>query len=402
MTALVKPSASVLRSVRWLALLLVSSLACIPTAEARAQDACAAVARDSVRWHYERALALHAEEKPGRALAALYAAIDTAEAERREFESRVKARIPASEKERIEKVERDAKDRRLAGSTAQRDAQRLFKREMELLAKRRLTEPEILRWRALKREAAETYYLLAFLHFQNQRTADALADLRHVVDAEDGAALNDGDAPQDDAPEHVPARLLLARTLQQVKAWDKVSAHIIRLLRELNLTDARAQAALRRLSFYLGKPTPSPKLSEAVQAALDVADEALADPAIYRAATIDRGLHDSLVYAELVENFAEDDDYARMEAVLLEQLAARGGFAPLAYIGLGETAETAARRAEADNDAAAAAAKYALAIQRYETAVAQMKHLGLTPESGDVDLSHLEELRKKIAAPQRR
>jgi hypothetical protein len=401
MTALVKPSAFVLRSVRWLALLLVSSLACVPTAAARTQDACAAVARDSARWHYERALALHAEEKPGRALAALYAAIDTAEAERREFESRVKSRIPASEKERIEKVERDAKDRRLAGSTTQRDAQRLFKQEMELLAKRRLTEPEILRWRTLKREVAETYYLLAFLHFQNQRTTDALADLRHVVDAEDRIVFSGGVAA-DDAPEHVPARLLLARTLQQVKAWDKVSAHIIRLLRDLNLTDARAQAALRRLSFHLGKPSPSPKLSEAVEAALDVADEALADPAIYRAATIDRGLRDSLVYAELVQHFAEDDDYARMEAVLLEQLAARDGFAPLAYIGLGETAETAGRRAEADNDAATAAAKYALAIQRYETAVAQMKHLGLTPESGDVDLSHLEELRKKAAAPQRR
>jgi hypothetical protein len=368
-----------------------------------------------------------ANKRPVRAIAALNRALKQADAAQTTLEKLIMSRLSLADRQKVNDVGRDLDNPNLAQTTAQRDARRTHRKQMELLARDHLSVTEYGVWKSLKRERLETHYLLGHLHFHNQRAGDAILALERIFDFEEAGAatlpsrrlttpekLAELEFSVDDAYEYAPARLLLARAYEQLHASDKAAAQAVILAQTLKLNDAQTKVAMSHVSAYFGKPGKERKLAKAVETILLAADEALADPDTYQAATVARGLRDPLIYAnlaQLVEDEADASDsdasetpareaarIARTEEILTAEIAARDGFAPIAYLSLGELAERRAQAADAKRDASEAIKSYAAAIQYYETAVAQMKQLELTPESGDVDLTRLDDLRKKLAA----
>ncbi len=344
--------------------------------------------KDSSRWHYERALVLNAQEKPGKAIAAIYRAFDQLETRRGELETAAKTKLNAAERKTIDAIERDARDKRLDGTKTQSEARVLYREQMEKLVQTALTTVQLDEWFALKREAAECSYLLAVIQARNGRAADAITALNAVVDADPSL------------PEHIPARLLLLRSFQQLKAWQRALPHLRQLIKMLDVSDPRAQKAVlalvRASTGQSRNVTPDAALKDGI-AAID--DTLFAEPAKFREATLGRKLRDPLVYIELAGIFSDEEETGEVEGTLSEAIRMRGGFFPVAYLGVADLEDTAAQALEAAGKKKEAVEKYEAALKDYDTAYKQMKELDFA-EGSDLDASHLEQLRKKIATLQ--
>ncbi|MCS7079123.1 MAG: hypothetical protein NZ585_03620 [Chloracidobacterium sp.] len=347
------------------------------------------IPRNGVRWHYERALVFDAQDQIGRALAALHRALDAAEERRRELQRIVKATLPADKRAALEALERTAYDRRLVGSADQRQAQQVLAAEWERLAAERLASSDLAEWHALLLRTAECRYLMAQLYWRNDRAADAILVLTQVVDAPG-------------LPDYVPARLLLARAYNRLGAWERALPHLERLAEAIGLSDPEARQALKLLKTARTQRTPPPnhaKAREALQTLTTAVENAcLAKPTTYRDLTLGRGLKDPVAYLELAHLFAEDEEQRdEVRAVLLEGIRVRNDFFPVAWLALGDEAETRAAELEAAGKRSEAVQAYRFAAEAFETAFRQLEQLDFQPER-DFDPARLTALRRKIAA----
>ncbi len=344
--------------------------------------------KESARWHYERALVLNAQEKPAKALAAIYRAFDRIEARRFELETAAKSKLNPAERKTLDAVERDAKDRRLEGKQTQSEARVLYRDQMEKLVQTALSTVQLDEWFSLKRELAECSYLMAVIQARNGRVSDAITALNAVVDADPSL------------PEHVPARLLLLRSYQQLKAWQRALPHFRQLMKILDVSDPRAQKAVLELArATVGQRrdvNPEAALRDGI-AAID--DTLYAEPNKFREVTLGRKLRDPLVYVELAGIFSDEEEAREVEGTLSEAIRVRGGFFPVAFLGIAELEDAAAQGFEAAGKKKEAVEQYEAALKDYDTAYQQMKELDFA-EGSDLDASHLEKLRKKIAALQ--
>ncbi|OYT71090.1 MAG: hypothetical protein CFK52_09225 [Chloracidobacterium sp. CP2_5A] len=348
------------------------------------------VPRESVRWHYERALALDAQDQPGRALAALYRALDAADERRRELQRAIKATLPAADRAALEQLERTAYDRRLAGSPAQRQARQAVAAEFERLAGARLEPPQLAEWQALSLRTVECRYLMARLYWRGDRAADVVLALSSVVDA---PGLSD----------HFPAWLLLARAYGRLGAWERALPSLERLAAAAGVSNPEAQRALKFLKDAAARRSTPPdqaRAQEALQTAVTAIESAcLASPDIYRALTLGRGLQDPVAYLELAHLCEEEEGERRDEAraTLLEAIRARETFFPVAWLALGELDETRAAELEAEGKRADARRACQSAAEAFETAFQQLERLDFQP-GRDFDPARLTELQRKIAA----
>ncbi len=346
------------------------------------------IAKESARWHYERALVLNAQEKPSKALAALYRAFDWIDARRAELETAAKSKLTPVERKTLDVIERDAKDRRLNGSKVQGEAWALYREQIEKLAQTTLSTTRLDEWVSLKRDQAECSYLAAVIHARNGRAADAITALASVVDADPAI------------PEHVPARLLLIRSYQQIRAWERALPHLKQLMSELSVSDPQARKALLTLSRARAGQRTDDTPEAAMRVAIAAIDDTLySEPGKFREATLGRKLRDPLVYIELADLFSDEEDSAEVESTLAEAIRVRGGFFPVAFLGIADLDEVAGQSLEAAGKKKEAFARYESALKDYDMAFNQMKALDFT-EGSDLDVSHLEQLRKKIAALQ--
>lgn len=342
--------------------------------------------KDSSRWHYERALVFNAQEKPGKAIAAIYRAFDRIEIRRGELEAAAKATLNPAERKTIDAIERDAKDRRLDGTKTQNEARVIYREQMDKLVQTALTTAQLDDWFSLKRETAECSYLMAVIQARNGRAADAITALNAVVDADPSL------------PEHVPARLLLLRSFQQLKAWQRALPHLRQLIKILDVSDPRAQKAVLALvrastGRAQNNTTPEAALKDGL-AAID--DTLFGEPGRFREVTLGRKLRDPLVYVELASIFSDEEETTEVESTLSEAIRMRGGFFPVAFLGIADLEDTTAQALETAGKKKEAIERYEAALKDYDTAYRQMKELDFT-EGSDLDGSHLEQLRKKIA-----
>ncbi len=347
--------------------------------------------RESARWHYERALALEAQDQPGRELAALHRALDAVDERRRELQRAIKATLSPAERAALEPLERTAYDRRLAGSPEQRQARQAATAEFERLAAARLAPLQLAEWQALRLRAAECRYLMARLYWRSDRAADAILALSQIVDVPG-------------LPDHIPAWLLLARAYGKLGAWERALPLLTRLYEAAGVSDREARRALQFLKASAAQRstlTDQARAREALQTAVTAADNAcLADPATYRALTLGRGLQDPVAYLELAQLFEEEEQPDEARATLLEAIRAREAFFPIAWLALGDLDGARAADLEAEGKRADALSACQSAAEAFETGFRQLERLDFQPER-DFDPTRLAELRRKIAALQK-
>ncbi len=347
------------------------------------------ISRGSVRWHYERALVLDAQGHTGRAIAALYRAIDAAEDQRHAFEVAIKSKLTETDRVALEQLERTARDRRLAGSPRQQQMQLELARTFDQLAARHLSADDLGLWQTLAVQVTECRYFLARLYWRSERTADAIMTLVQVIDTPG-------------MPEHILARLLLARAYAQLGAWEYAQPHLERLAALTDFQDAAARRALERLRKAAAQPKGSdPSSTRAdMHTVLTAIEQAfLSSPAAYRALTLNRHLHDPLAYLELAHLWEEEDTPEELRATLHEGIRARGNFFPVAWLALGAEAEQQATELEAANKAAEAQQAYRRAAEAFATAFEQLQQLDFQPVQ-DFDPERLTTLRQKLAQHQ--
>ena len=347
------------------------------------------IPRESVRWHYERALVLDAQGHTGKAIAALYRALDAAEEQRHALEVVIKSRLAEADRTALEQLERTARDRRLAGSPRQQQTQLELARAFDQLAARHLSAADLGLWQTLAVQVTECRYFLASLYWRSERTADAITTLVHVIDAPG-------------MPEHILARLLLARAYGQLGAWEYAQPHLERLAALTDFQDAAARRALERLR----KAKAQPKSSDLSLARADlhtvvtaIEQAFVASPAAYRALTLGRHLHDPLAYLELAHLCEEEDTPEELRATLQEGIRVRGNFFPVAWLALGAEAEQQAAELEAANQAAEAQQAYRRAAEAFAKAFEQLQQLDFQPVR-DFDPERLTTLRRKLAQRQ--
>jgi len=347
------------------------------------------IPRESVRWHYERALVLDAQGHTGKAIAALYRALDAAEEQRHALEVVIKSRLAEADRTALEQLERTARDRRLAGSPRQQQTQLELARAFDQLAARHLSAADLGLWQTLAVQVTECRYFLASLYWRSERTADAITTLVHVIDAPG-------------MPEHSLARLLLVRAYGQLGAWERAQPHLERLAALTDFQDPAARRALERLR----KATAQPKSSDLSSARADlhtvvtaIEQAFLASPAAYRALTLGRHLHDPLAYLELAHLCEEEDTPEELRATLQEGIRARGNFFPVAWLALGAEEEAQAAELEAAGKAAEARQACQRAAEAFATAFEQLQQLDFQPVR-DFDPERLTTLRRKLAQRQ--
>jgi len=344
------------------------------------------IPRESVRWHYERALVLDAQGHTGKAIAALYRALDAAEEQRHALEVVIKSRLAEADRTALEQLERTARDRRLAGSPRQQQTQLELARAFDQLAARHLSAADLGLWQTLAVQVTECRYFLASLYWRSERTADAITTLVHVIDAPG-------------MPEHSLARLLLVRAYGQLGAWERAQPHLERLAALTDFQDPAVRRALERLR----KATAQPKSSDLSSARADlhtvvtaIEQAFLASPAAYRALTLGRHLHDPLAYLELAHLCEEEDTPEELRATLQEGIRARGNFFPVAWLALGAEEEAQAAELEAAGKAAEARQACQRAAEAFATAFEQLQQLDFQPVR-DFDPERLTTLRRKLA-----
>jgi hypothetical protein len=347
------------------------------------------IPRESVRWHYERALVLDAQGHTGKAIAALYRALDAAEEQRHALEVVIKSRLAEADRTALEQLERTARDRRLAGSPRQQQTQLELARAFDQLAARHLSAADLGLWQTLAVQVTECRYFLASLYWRSERTADAITTLVHVIDAPG-------------MPEHSLARLLLVRAYGQLGAWERAQPHLERLAALTDFQDPAARRALERLR----KATAQPKSSDLSSARADlhtvvtaIEQAFLASPAAYRALTLGRHLHDPLAYLELAHLCEEEDTPEELRATLQEGIRARGNFFPVAWLALGAEEEAQAAELEAAGKVAEARQACQRAAEAFATAFEQLQQLDFQPVR-DFDPERLTTLRRKLAQRQ--
>jgi len=347
------------------------------------------IPRESVRWHYERALVLDAQGHTGKAIAALYRALDAAEEQRHALEVVIKSRLAEADRTALEQLERTARDRRLAGSPRQQQTQLELARAFDQLAARHLSAADLGLWQTLAVQVTECRYFLASLYWRSERTADAITTLVHVIDAPG-------------MPEHSLARLLLVRAYGQLGAWERAQPHLERLAALTDFQDPAARRALERLRKAIAQPKSS-DLSSAradLHTVVTAIEQAfLASPAAYRALTLGRHLHDPLAYLELAHLCEEEDTPEELRATLQEGIRARGNFFPVAWLALGAEEEAQAAELEAAGKAAEARQACQRAAEAFATAFEQLQQLDFQPVR-DFDPERLTTLRRKLAQRQ--
>ncbi len=344
------------------------------------------IPRESVRWHYERALVLDAQGHTGRAIAALYRALDAAEDQRHALEVAIKSRLTEADRVALEQLERTARDRRLAGSPRQQQKQVELAQAFDQLAARHLSAADLGVWQTLAVQVTECRYFLAQLYWRSERTADAIMTLAQVMDVPG-------------MPEHILARLLLARAYAQLGAWEYAQPHLERLAALTDFQDAAARRALERLCKAAAQPKSSdPSSARAdMHTVLTAIEQAfLSSPAAYRALTLGRHLHDPLAYLELAHLCEEEDTPEELRATLHEGIRARGNFFPVAWLALGAEAEQQAAELEAANKTAEAQQACRRAAEAFATAFEQLQQLDFQPVR-DFDPERLTALRRKLA-----
>jgi hypothetical protein len=370
----------------WLRVFLLVGLVSGFPASAAGALAVQTIPRESVRWHYERALVLDAQGHTGRAIAALYRALDAAEEQRHALEVAIKAKLTETDRMALEQLERTARDRRLAGSSRQQQTQVELAQAFDQLAARHLSAADLGLWQTLAVQVTECRYFLARLYWRSERTADAIMTLVQVMDV---PAM----------PEHILARLLLARAYGQLGAWEYAQPHLERLAALTDLQDPAARRALERLRKAVAQPKSSdPSSARAdLQAVVTAIEQAfLSSPAAYRALTLGRHLHDPLAYLELAHLCEEEDTPEELRATLQEGIRVRGNFFPVAWLALGAEAEQQAAELEAANQAAEAQQAYRRAAEAFATAFEQLQQLDFQPVR-DFDPERLTTLRRKLA-----
>ncbi|QUV84409.1 lipopolysaccharide assembly protein LapB [Chloracidobacterium aggregatum] len=373
----------------WLRVFLLVGLVSGFPASAAGALAVQTIPRESVRWHYERALVLDAQGHTGRAIAALYRALDAAEEQRHALEVAIKAKLTETDRMALEQLERTARDRRLAGSSRQQQTQVELAQAFDQLAARHLSAADLGLWQTLAVQVTECRYFLARLYWRSERTADAIMTLVQVMDV---PAM----------PEHILARLLLARAYGQLGAWEYAQPHLERLAALTDLQDPAARRALERLRKAVAQPKSSdPSSARAdLQAVVTAIEQAfLSSPAAYRALTLGRHLHDPLAYLELAHLCEEEDTPEELRATLQEGIRVRGNFFPVAWLALGAEAEQQAAELEAANQAAEAQQAYRRAAEAFATAFEQLQQLDFQPVR-DFDPERLTTLRRKLAQRQ--
>lgn len=346
---------------------------------------CEEVPRDSVRWHYERALVLDAQGHTGRAVAALYRALDAAEAQRHTLEVAIKSKLPETDRTALEHLERTARNQRLGGEPKQQQAQLALAQAFDQLAARHLSAGELGAWQTLAQSITECRYFLAQLYWRSERTADTIITLAQMMEAPD-------------RPEHSLARLLLVRAYGQLGAWEHALPHLERLAALTGLPDPAARRALERIRKAVAQPASSsqPSARADLQTVVSAIEQSfLASPAAYRALTLDRRLHEPLAYLELAHMWEEEENTEEMRATLMEGIRARGGFFPVAWLAFGAEAERQAEALEVAGNASAARQAYRQAAEAFATAFEQLQQLDFQPVR-DFDPERLTTLRQKL------
>ncbi|MGQ9898143.1 MAG: hypothetical protein ACUVR8_11380 [Acidobacteriota bacterium] len=342
------------------------------------------IPRGSVRWQYERALVLDAQGHTGRAVAALYRALDAAEEQRDALEVAIKSSLEEADRLALEELERTVR-RRQAASPQPSQEQRELITTLDQLATRYLSADELSIWRTLNLQVAECRYLLARLYWRSERTADAIMTLVQMIDAPG-------------IPEHSLARLLLIQAYEQLGAWEHAHPHLERLAALTDFHDPAARRALERLRRAATQSGNSSQQSirTDLQTVVNAIEQAfLSSPAAYRTLTVGRQLHDPLAYLELAHLY-EDDEPEEMRATLQEGIRARNNFFPVAWLALGAEAEQQAAELEAAGKTDAAQQAYRRAAEAFATAFRQLQQLDF--QSGrDFDPERLTALRQKLA-----
>ncbi|MFQ3582228.1 hypothetical protein J8C06_08075 [Chloracidobacterium validum] len=349
------------------------------------------IPRDSLRWHYERALVLNAQDQTGRAMAALHRALDAAEDEQHRFERVIKTKLPEADRAALENLERTARDRRLAGSPTQRQARAALGMEFDRLASRHLSATDLEIWRDLPLRIAECRYFLAQIYWRSDRAADAILALTQVVDVPG-------------LPEHFPARLLLAQSYSQLGAWERAQPHLARLIAATNVSDPAARRALERLqkSATRSSAIDHNRACADLRTVVSAVESAfLASPATYRELTLGRGLKDPLAYLELAHLAEEEEQLADARAALTEAIRSRSDFFPIAWLALGAEDEAQAEELEIAGKPAEALVAYQRAAEAFETAFKQLQQLDFQPTQ-DFDSERLTRIRQKMAALQKK
>jgi tetratricopeptide (TPR) repeat protein len=216
-----------------------------------------------------------------------------------------------------------------------------------------------------------------------------------------------GKVLQANSVNNLPARITLARARVEISNYQGAIEDLEKVAAALNIgkdfTDelhrCKADAALAKPEIPLPKKDekdPSPyipnysensphNLKARLEGLLDQAQESLIEtPVKYRDATVSMGLKDPLVYADLADLYASNDQRQEALKILNEALNLRKGFSPGILLKIGQIYQDEQRF----NDA--------LAV--IERAVTQLRALGFSETKGDFSLEDLQQLKIKAKA----
>ncbi|MBX7219867.1 MAG: hypothetical protein K1Y36_07965 [Blastocatellia bacterium] len=301
--------------------------------------------KKSARWYYERALVLFTQEKTGHAVVELYRA---EEGQRVAYEV-VEAKFQHKDLTPAEKAESDSIKEQL-------------KEQDRMIA-----------------------FLLGIIQRRNQRTVDAIQMFEKVLEP--------------GAPEHILARLEMARAYADLRGWDKAWGQVQKLVKLLNVRDSRTNGGMRQIQTWLPRykeQGAEKNLAEGFKIVLAGIETVLFDSgAKYREWTLGLKVRDPYVYNEVIRLFQEDENPEETRLMLTEAIRVREGFAPIPLLGLGDFQEKVAAAAEKEKKYDLARTEYTAAITSYEAASAQLKALDFA-EGKDFSTDRIGQLRRKL------
>jgi tetratricopeptide (TPR) repeat protein len=188
------------------------------------------------------------------------------------------------------------------------------------------------------------------------------------------------------APDHLPARLGLATAFQKKKFLKESLSELEQIIPILNNKTFDLELAYIK-SKIAEKDSDKhwETLTKRTSNFLDWIDDTIKDtPQQYQKYTLDRGLRDEAVLIELAGLYSAEEDSAResLPKFLQSIIAMREGFFPIALLQYGSTVQQSQPK---------------LALESYESSVAQLKMLGFK-EGEDFDVTAITELKKTLSA----
>lgn len=235
-------------------------------------------------------------------------------------------------------------------------------------------------YKALEKDPAltEALFFMGFLMKNRGRWADAAEMLERTL--------------ANSKTEHTPARLLLARVRAENSEFSAALTALEKVAEAIKL-DETFEAKIKQyrttpLSRRASEEVREKELSDFKSKVLTLVDEAervlLDTPEGYRAATLAKGVQDSLIYNELAALFAEEEKEENTLKVLTESLDARNGFSPSALLQMGQIYQKNSHISEA--------------VAVLERAVDQLTALGFSESAGDFSTADLQKMRAQLKA----